>query len=151
MLWAMVASTLHSGRRPRNGGRALPPKPRWPADWLLAAVLFAAFEPSAAGTRYTYAHVHVSTPEHVLWAAAGAAMTLPLALRRRHPAAVWVAATACALLLTAGIARYDSFVGVPGFLPGVFGSPLAILPAPLAALYTMARTARSRDCRSPGR
>jgi len=143
----MVPGRLHSTRRPRSGGRAAWLRHRGRAsDWLLAAMLFAAFEPSAASARYTYAHLHVTTPGHVLWASAGAVMTLSLAVRRRHPATVWAVSTACAVLLIAVIARDDSFVGVPGLLAGIFGSPLVILPAPLVALYTVARTPRS-----PGR
>lgn len=142
----MVTGRRHSIREPRSGGRAAWLKRRPAPDWLLAAVLLAAFEPSAASTRYAYAYMHVTMPGHVLWAAAGAVMTLSLAGRRRYPATVWAVSTACAALLAAVIARADSFVSVPGFLPGIFGSPLAILPAPLVALYTVARTPRS-----PGR
>jgi signal transduction histidine kinase len=108
------------------------------SDCLLAAALLAVFEASAF--RGFYAPLPVLTRSHVLWAMTGGVLTLPVAVRRRYPFGVWLASTASAGLLLAIIGHSDPFVGVPGLLPGILGSPAVVLPAPLVALYTIARS-----------
>jgi signal transduction histidine kinase len=112
------------------------------ADWMVAAVLFVAFEPST-GTAFV-PPTQVPAVPHVLWPLVGAVMTLSLALRRRHPLGVWVISTLSAMFLLAVIGSVDPFVGRPGFWSGILGSPLIALPAPVIALYTIARGAQSR-------
>jgi signal transduction histidine kinase len=101
-------------------------------DWLLAAVLCTAFEFAALGHGVSAGYAHRAM--NWLWAAIGAVMTLTVAARRRQPQRTWVVATACASFLLTTHTQLDPYMAMPG------ESALLVLPAPLVALYTMART-----------
>jgi len=113
-----------------------------PADWLLAGGLFAAFEFIDGNSRYN--PLRAPTPPHVLWALAGAVMTLSLAARRRHPLGVWLVSSAGAAFLLSFIGDLDPFAQMTGWA----SSPLVVLPAPLVALYTLAGTSPRRGRRA---
>jgi|HubBroStandDraft_2_1064218.scaffolds.fasta_scaffold05932_5 signal transduction histidine kinase len=114
----------------------------WPGrDGLLAAALFAAFElpvlsngvtasrgPLAASWKWTAAA-----------ALAGAAMTLPLAVRRQQPRRTWMIASGCALFLLVTPTQLGLL-----FTTGPVQTALLVLPAPVIALYTVVRAGRMR-------
>jgi signal transduction histidine kinase len=129
----MGARWLHT--RSAGAQRFLPP----PADCLLAGGLFVAFE--FADGNNVYNPLHRPTMPHVVWDLIGAAMTLSLAARRRHPLGVWVITGLGAALLLAFIGQLDPYANLP---PGFANSPLVVLPAPLVALYTLASRAQAR-------
>jgi len=106
------------------------------ADWLLAAVLFAAFE--TAGLTHGVSAGYAPRAANWIWAAVGAVMTLTVGARRRQPQRSWAVVTACASFLLATHTQLDPYMAVPG------ESALLVLPAPLVALYTMARTGQRR-------
>jgi signal transduction histidine kinase len=107
---------------------------RW--DDVLAFGLFAALELPAAGLGTSMDYTPVSGKHQVgwIWVAVGAVMTLTLAARRRHPLRTWVVTTACAAFLLAAHAQFDPFIASADV------SATLVFPAPLVALYTVART-----------
>jgi signal transduction histidine kinase len=106
-------------------------------DRLLAAALFAAFESLVLshGVTAGYKTQSASWKWTPIVALAGAAMTLAVAARRRQPRRTWIIASACAsfLLFT------PTQIGLP-FTAGPGQMALLVLPAPVIALYTVART-----------
>lgn len=120
----LVHLRLHAGRRARL------------TDELLAAGLLVVFEYPADHIGLAYA----PTARNIVWALTGAVMTLSLTVRRRFPLPVWAVTSAGAAFLLAFFVQfnpYESMVSWPG-------SPLVVLPAPLAALYTLAASSSHR-------
>ncbi len=110
-------------------------------DRLLAAALFAVFEIPVLSQGLAAGH----DPQGASWkwtavgAVTGAVMTLAVAGRRQRPRRTWLIACACALFLLATPTQ----LGLP-FTAGPAQTALLVLPAPVVALYTVARTGRVR-------
>lgn len=107
---------------------------RW--DDVLAFGLFAALELPAAGLGTSMDYTPVSGKHQAgwIWVAVGAVMTLTLTARRRHPLRTWVVTTVCAAFLLAAHTHFDPFI------TSADASAMLVFPAPLVALYTVART-----------
>jgi signal transduction histidine kinase len=105
-------------------------------DDVLAFGLFAALELPAAGLDTSMAYTPVSGTHQAgwIWVAVGAVMTLTLIARRRHPLRTWVVTTVCAAFLLTGRTQFDPFIASADV------SAMLVFPAPLVALYTVART-----------
>jgi signal transduction histidine kinase len=120
----------------RNSGRLarLAASSRW--DGVLAFGLFAALELPAVGLGTSLGFTPISGKHQAgwIWVAVGAVMTLTLTARRRHPLRTWVVATVCAAYL---LAAHTAFVP---FIANADASAMLVFPAPLVALYTVART-----------
>jgi len=139
-LWASVpwiavtaAGISWLALKKRGWMRRLPPPTSVIWDCLLAAGLLVAFE--------LYPLNPYAQTNGIRWDLVGAAMTVPIALRRRRTWAVWVWVTACGALLLASRADYNFSTGALALPP----APLVVLFAPLVALFTVAlRTTRQR-------
>lgn len=111
-----------------------------PADCLLAAVLFIAFELPVLASVVIGGAARAQAASWALAAVIGGAMTLTLAWRRKHPRQIWMITTGCGLFVLSaptqiGLAHASSPAEVA----------LLALPAPLVALYTVASTGRIRS------
>jgi signal transduction histidine kinase len=107
---------------------------RW--DDVLAFGLFAALVLPAAGLGTSMDYTPVSGRHQAgwIWVAVGAVMTLTLTARRRRPLRTWVVTTVCAAFLLAAHTQFDPFIA------SADASAMLVFPAPLVALYTVART-----------
>jgi signal transduction histidine kinase len=111
-------------------------------DRLLAAALFAAFETAVLSHGITagFEARAASWKWTAIVALAGAAMTLTVAARRQHPRRSWIIASACASFMLVTPTQLGLL-----FTAGAGQTALLVLPAPVIALYTVARTGKLRS------